>query len=325
MKKGGPMAFLFLAPFTLLFAVFLLYPAYYSIDLSFHKATLYTDLYEIFTTMKFSGLDNYRVILADPQVWWALVLSGYYALLLIPLQIGLSLGLATLLTNRLPGVNFFRSAFFLPNILDLYVISVIWCAIYAPKYGALDQILTFLGWAPFPEGVLNHPWWAMVGVAVAVSLKNAGFGMILYLSAIQNIPSSVYEAAEIDGASKWQQLVHITLPLVKPITLILVVTGLLGALSASAEFIAMTNGDPSHHLSESIPFFGGTTQNMTRLSGFLLYEKFYITQDYGSSAALSVILLLVALPISVASFSFFNPDAPTIGDRWRRLRRKASA
>lgn len=321
-RTAGP----FLAPFTVVFAVFLCYPAVYSLWLSLRKTSIYSDLFHVFSSMEYCGLENYRRLLHETAFFWSLLMTSYYAVIYIPLLIALALGLATILNNRLPGARIFRSAFFLPNVLDLFVVAVVWTAIYAPKYGVLEKVLDAVGLSGrFPTGILDDPWWAIPAVAFAVALKSAGFGMILYLAAIQNIPHDVYEAAEIDGATAWQRLTKITIPLVKPITLLLVVTGLLGCLQAFAEIYAMTSGRPYVTLPDSTPFFGGTTQAATKVSGYFLFEKFYVSYEYGYAAAISVVLLLIGLPLSILAFVAFQPDAAPLRDRLARLFRRAEA
>lgn len=313
----------FLLPFAAVFVVFLCFPAIYSVWLSFRKASLYADLFAIFRSMDYVGLENYRRLAGDRAFYWSLLLTAYYAVVYIPFMIGLALGLAAILNNRLPFARLFRSAYFLPHVLDLFVVAFVWRQIFAPRYGFLDQVLAALGIAsPFPEGILAHPWWALPAVAIAVALKQCGFGMVLYLAAIQNIPADVYEAAEIDGATAWQKLTRITIPLVKPITLLLVVTGLLGCLQAFAEIYAMAEGKPYLALPAGLPFFGGTTQGMSRVSGYYLFQSFYEAQEYGYAAAISVALLAVALPISVASFILFQPDAAPWRERLARFRKR---
>lgn len=312
--------FPFLLPFTAIFLLFLAYPAVYSIYLSFMKASIYTDLTRIFADMTYAGLDNYRQLLHDKQFFWSLLMTMYYGLLTVPAGIGLSLILAAILSNKLPGAHFFRSAFYLPNVLDLFVISVVWTAIYAPTYGVLDQFLKLVGVDKlFENGILADPWWAMPGIAIMVVLKGSGFGMILYLAAIQNIPADVYEAADIDGASKWKQFTNITIPLVKPVTLLLVITGILGSLMAFSEIYAMTSGRPFETIPKTVPFFGGTTQGTTMLSGYYLFNKFYVSQEYGYAAAISVGLLVISLPLSVISFFLFRADGPSFSETMGKL------
>lgn len=247
-------AYILLAPFLILFVIFLGYPVCYSAVMSCGKVTLTTDWYRVFQDMAWCGLDNYRrLFTADPEFWWSLVLTLVYAALTIPLGIALSLGLALLLSNRVKGVAFFRGAFFLPNVLDPLVVGVLWTLICAPQYGLMEVMLRAgarvagidvpATGALFPGGFLGNPWTVLPVIALAMVLKGAGFGMILFLTAIQNIPGDLYEAADLDGASAWDKLVHITLPFVKPIILFMLITGVTGSLNAFTEIYAMTGGE----------------------------------------------------------------------------------
>jgi ABC-type sugar transport system permease subunit len=284
-------AYAFLAPVLVIFTAFLLYPVVYSFYLSFRAVTPSTDLFNIFSDMKFVGFKNYTDLIRDFEFWWSLVATAWYAVIYIPLSIGISLVLAILLNNKLKGHGLFRSAYFLPNVLDMFVVGIIWLFIYAPHYGILDRALTFFNISYFSEkGVLANEKTAMFGVVIALVLKNAGFGMILFLSAIQNISASVYEAADIDGASEWQKFKNITLPLVRPIILFLVITGTVGALNAFAEIYAMTSGGPEMVIA-------GKTVGATKVSGFYLYRQFE-RMNYGYAAAISYMLLLITLAVS---------------------------
>jgi len=205
--------FLFLAPFVAIFAVFLAYPLFYSFFLSLHKETSLVNLFE---NLRFVGLDNFMALLKDPLFGWSLLMTLYYAALIVPLGIASSLLLAVLLNNRLRFHSFFRTAFFLPYVLDLFVVGIVWTLIYSPHYGVLNRLFEAVGITHFSEqGFLGRPATAMPAVVLVNVLKGAGFGMILYLAALQNIPDSVYEAAEVDGATWWQKLRLVTIPLLR--------------------------------------------------------------------------------------------------------------
>jgi len=287
-------SYVFLLPFLIVFGIFLAYPIFYSMWLSVNRVSWTTDLFNCFTTMKFVGFGNYLELLQDPRFWWSLLMTFYYAALCIPFSVLGSLLLAVVMNQKLQGVKFFRTAYFLPNVLDMLVVGIIWVFIYSPHYGILDRFLSSLGITYFSQtGILGNPRTAMLGVAFAVVLKGLGFGMILFLAAIQNIPTSVYEAADIDGANAGQKFWLITLPLVKPIVLFLSITGMIQALNAFAEFFAMTSGRP-------YAVVGGVTQGMTRVTGYYLFENWQ-TMRYGYTAAISFVLLLVTLGISYAN------------------------
>lgn len=257
-------AYLLLSPFLVLFVVFLGYPVIYSGWMSMGKVTLTTDWYRVFQDMSYCGLDNYRrLFTADPEFWWSLSLTLAYAALTIPLGIALSLGLALLLSNRIKGVAFFRGAFFLPNVLDPLVVGVLWVFMCAPEYGLLDVVVRNAASATgvavpatgslIPGGLLGNPWTVLPVIALAMVLKGAGFGMILFLTAIQNIPGDLYEAADLDGATSWDKLVHITLPFVKPIILFMLITGVSASLNAFTEIFAMTGGEGGPATEVSLP------------------------------------------------------------------------
>lgn len=284
-------AFTFLSPFLIVYLMFLVYPIFYSLYLSFRTVAADTDLFNIFSDMKFVGLRNYIELVKDYHFWWSLLITFYYGLLYIPLLIITSLTLAVLLNNQLKGHSFFRSAYFMPNVLDMFVVGTIWMFLYAPQGGVISQLLNLLGIDYFArEGILGNPRTAMLGVVVALVLKNAGFGMILFLAAIQNVPQSVYEAADIDGANNWQKFTKITVPLVRPIILFMVITGTIGALNSFTEIYAMTAGKPN------IVVFGKTME-ATRVAGYYLFRQ-WDKMNYGYAAAMSYFLLLITLVIS---------------------------
>ncbi|MBK6427882.1 MAG: sugar ABC transporter permease [Blastocatellia bacterium] len=291
-------AYLFLAPFLIAFVVFLGYPILYSLYLSFHETTVFTDWFNIFGDMRWAGFGNYSDLLFnDFEFWWSLYRTLIYALLMIPAQIVIGFFLAVLLREKLPGRDFFRGAYFMPHVLDVFVVGTIWVLIYSPNYGLLDVLLTRIGVDYFSStGVLGNPWTALPAIAFALVLKSAGFGMILFLAAMSNIPESVYEAADIDGANFWQKHRHVTFPLVKPIILFLIITGLMGALNAFTEIYAMA----ATKYAQGGPFIDafGHTVGVTKVSGFYLYKTFE-QGDYGRAAAMSFLLLIVAFTISV--------------------------
>lgn len=305
----------FLSPFMILFAVFLIFPIFYSFYLSFFDASQGFGL----SNLRYIGFENYRQILGfeivngsikfnDPAFWWSLFVTFLYGGLSIPLGIAAALLLALLLHNKLYGRNFFRSAFFLPNVLDMLVVGVIWTLIYAPKYGALAQLTTYaFGPDQFfnRDGLLSSPYTAMPAVVIAMVLKGAGFGMVLFLAALQNIPDSVYEAADIDGASTWEQFWHITLPLLRPILFFMLVTGIIGSLNAFTEMYAMTAGGPQIVL-------GDETLGSTSVAGYYLYKKFE-GGDYGYAAAISYVLLALTLILTLVQQWLFAEKEPKGG------------
>jgi ABC-type sugar transport system permease subunit len=290
--------FLWLTPFLAVFAVFIAYPMAYSFLISLKKVTWQTNLYEVFSDMRWVGLQNYRELLTRADFWWSLIATFLYMLLTIPLGIFLSLLLATLLSENLPGSRFFRSALFLPNILDMLVIGLVWKLIYSPD-GLLDRAFMKLGIEYFhAKGFLGDAHTALAAVAIAMVFKGCGFGMVLFMTALKNISPNIFEAADLDGLTWWQKFIYIRVPLVKPVILFLTITGILNCLNAFTEFFIMTEGNP-------VTLFAGETVGATRVSGYLLYTRF-TEMNYGSAAAMSYFLLIFALLVSYLNWRFLR-------------------
>jgi ABC-type sugar transport system permease subunit len=291
-------AFLFLSPFAAIFAVFLAWPLFYSLYLSLTRETT---LVNVFENLRFVGLDNFVALARDGLFRWSLLMTLYYAALIVPLGIGASLLLAVLLNNKLRFHRLFRTAFFLPYVLDLFVVGIVWTFIYSPHYGILNRALEAVGIGYFSEqGFLGRPATAMPAVVVVNVLKGAGFGMVLYLAALQNIPEAVYEAAEVDGASWWQKLRLITVPLLRPITLFMVIVGAVAALNAFVEVYAMTAGGPSVNVA-------GKAYGSTWVTGYYLFDTFYVKLKLGYAAAMSYVLLAIAVVVSLVNMRVLRP------------------
>ncbi len=297
-------AYGFLAPFLIVFLMFLGYPVFYSLSLSVHKTTLTTDWYNVFGDMKYCGAENFvKLLTVDKEFWHSLIATFSYAVLCIPSGIVVALALALLMHNKLPAVSLFRSAYFLPNVLDMLVVGIIWVLIYSPNYGLLDRVANWAGLHFLPrEGLLGNPYSLLPAIAIAMVLKGCGFGMVLFLTALQNIPESLYEAADIDGCTTWQKLRHVTLPLLKPIFFFMTVTGLMGALNAFTEIYAMTGG-----IGGPSTTFLGTTVRSGNLAGFFLFTHFQ-RGNYGYAAAISFVLLSVALVFTAVQMRLLKSE-----------------
>ncbi len=298
--KSNLTAYAFLAPFLAIFAIFLAFPVFYSLFLALHRVP--ADSFDIFGGLEFVGLANFAKLLADVRFWWSVLMTLYYAGLIIPSGIAVSLALALLLNNRLRGVAAYRSAFFMPYVLDMLVVGIVWTLIYSPHVGVLVRILENFGITTFSErGFLGTPASAMPSVVLANVLKGAGFGMILYLSAIQNIPPSLYEAAAIDGATRWQRFRRITLPLVKPITFFMIIIGTISALNAFVEVYAMTGGGPNVDV-------GGRALGATWVTGYYVFDTFYNQFRLGYAAAMSYVLLALTLVVTFLNRRFLRAE-----------------
>ncbi len=287
--------YLFILPFTVIFVVFLGFPFLYALFLSFHRVV---DLSNVFGGLSFVGLKNYTELLGGFDFWWSFGLTMVYALLLIPPNIILAVLIARALVADTPVNRLYRTLFFLPFVLDVFVVGVVWTLIYTTPYGVLPQLMEKIG-IPVPKGgFLGNPYLALPSIAFAIVLKNIGFGIVLFTAAFGNIPREVYEAAELDGATGWKRTYYITLPLVKPIIAFLTVVGFMGALSGFAEVYAMTGGGPTVQVA-------GHLAKATKITGFLLFENLQMLK-LGPASALSFVLLVFALFFSVVSLKLLR-------------------
>jgi ABC-type sugar transport systems, permease components len=214
--------YLMIAPFMVLFAAFFLYPILSGLYYSFHD-------WNGVKTPEFVGLTNYQKILASRDFSTAMTNLLWYIGITVPLGILVALGLA-LLVDSFTGrwANFFRNAYFLPVVLPAFLAATIWRWIYAPNFGLLNMIL---GWFGVPSvNFLNDTdtmLYALIAVDVWVS---AGFNMVILLAGLKNIPGELYEAARLDGASKWQQIIHITIPMLGPVLFFVFTYGFISAM-----------------------------------------------------------------------------------------------
>jgi len=263
-------AFPYLLPFFAVFAVFIAFPVFYSLWISLHRVTIYSDFYNLFGSMEFAGLRNFAELMRDPIFWCSILLTFAYAALTIVPGLAFSLALALLLNRKIRGFGMIRGGFYLPNVFDLYIVGVIWLLLYNPNGGPVSAFFKWIGLEQMADrGLLNNPYTTLTAIELAMILKNAGFGMILFLVSLNNINQSIFEAADVDGASVWQKLIHITLPLLRPVFLFLVVTGLMGSLNAFAEIYAMTDDTGGTSVLDA-----GHTLQAARISGYHLYKVF---------------------------------------------------
>ncbi len=287
----------FLAPFFAVFLLFIAYPIFYSLWLSVHQVTIFSDFYDIFGTMTYVGLENYAHILTSVQFWWAVGATFIYAVLTIIPGIALSLFLALMLNRRLMGLGVMRSGFFIPHVFDIYVVGIVWLLLYYPGSGLVSRFIAMIGASETArQGVLDNPMLTLPAITFAMVLKNAGFGMILFLVSLNNINPSIIEAADVDGASRRQKLFHVIIPLLRPMILFLVVTGTVGSINAFAEIYAMTNdtgGVPVEVLGETV--------QSARTGGYHLFRTFDEGR-YGEAAAVSFVFMIFALVISFINF-----------------------
>jgi sn-glycerol 3-phosphate transport system permease protein len=224
-------------------------------------------------------------MLADPIFWRAVENNLLYALITVPVSIGLALAMALWVNGRIRGRAALRLAFFTPTILPMVAAANIWLFFYTPDYGLLDQIGRLFG--VDSTNWLGNPATALPALMAVTIWKEAGFFMIFFLAALQQVPPDLYEAARMENAGRWQIFRRITWPLVMPTTLFVAINALINAFRIVDQVIAMTGGGPN---------------NATTLLLFYIYQVAFSFWDIGYAAALSTVLLFVLGTIALAQF-----------------------
>ncbi len=270
-------AWLFLAPFVVLYLLFIIGPTLYGLLLSFFNASLVKS-----GLGSSAGLSNYKTTLSSSVFWssvWHTIQFTIYTT--IPLVI---LGFVfAILANRVRrGQWFFRLAFFIPYVLSSATISLVWTFIYTPGTGLLTTIAMKLGDSN-PPAWLGNPTWAMPSVAIATVWWTIGFNFVLYLAGLQDIPRELYEAASIDGASSWQQIRSITIPLLNRTTTLVIVLQIIASLKVFDQIYILTSGGP------------GTT---TRPALEYIYDTAFTDFRVGAASSASFIFFVLILIIS---------------------------
>ncbi|QLD11501.1 carbohydrate ABC transporter permease [Microbacterium oleivorans] len=266
----------FLAPFLVAFALFLVWPLLHGLYLSF------TDQSLTGAGGSFVGATNYIEALGDPVMWRSLGNTAWFTVLsTVPLVL-LALVMALLVQRGLPGQWLWRLSFFMPYLLASTVISQIWVWIFNPQIGAANGILEALGLEPIAW--LQNPDTNMLAIVIATVWWTVGFNFLLYLAALQNIPETQYEAASIDGAGEWRKLFSITVPQLGQITVLIVILQVLASLKL---------------FDQAYQMLGGIASETTRSIVQYIYESGFVGYRFGYSAAISYVFFAVIVVIGV--------------------------
>nr|WP_239579014.1 sugar ABC transporter permease [Microlunatus panaciterrae] len=266
----------FVAPFTAFFAVFLVWPIIYGFYMSLTGSSLSGSGQEVI------GFANYAEAFGDPDMWHSFGNTVLFTVLsTIPLVV-VSLILALLVNTGLPGQWLWRLSFFLPFLLASTVVSLFWTWMYNPQLGMINDVLANFGVEPISW--LQDEKYAMVSVVITTVWWTVGFNFLLYLAALQNIPEQQYEAASLDGAGGWRQLISITIPQLGPTTVLILILQILASLKVFDQIYQMTQGGPS-----------GVTRPIVEY----IYETGFTGFRLGYAAAISYIFFAIIVVISL--------------------------
>ena len=293
-RKNTLVAYSFLAPNFIGFAVFTLVPVICAIALSLFEWNG-GDI----SKLKFVGLDNYATIFATKKVaekgigyffnradlGIALKNTVFYTVVTVPLTIVCALALALLL-NRIRGAVFFRTVFFFPYVSSMVAICVCW-SFMLMKDGPVNQIIMALG-INFNKAWTADSTMAIWSIILVSVWRNMGYYMVLYLAALQGIPRELMEAATVDGANKWQQFLHVTLPQLKPTTFFVSVMMVISCFKIYDVVAIMTDGGPGRS---------------TKMLVTYIYDEAFVKVRYGQASAISMVLLVIVLLVTIIQFS----------------------
>lgn len=270
-KKTAP--YYFIAPAVLMFSLFTVYPFLRTIMLSFYKFERGSYIW--------NGAANYVRLFSDGVFYKALSNTFIYLAFQVPVMTGLSLVLAVLMNSKiLKWKSQFRIAYFLPSVTEMVAYSIIFSLFLSDK-GLLNYILSIVGIKEIPW--LIHPFWAKASIMLALTWRWTGYNMVIMLAGLQGIPNTLYEAAEIDGATKLQQFRYITIPQMKPIMLFSMLMSTIGTINLFSEPFILTKGGPS---------------NSTISLGLYLYNQGFMNLNFGYASAISCVLLVLTALMS---------------------------
>ncbi|OIJ22523.1 hypothetical protein BKP45_07135 [Anaerobacillus alkalidiazotrophicus] len=284
MKKSKNLSFffstkvLFLLPAFILIGIFVIYPLILAVGYSFTNYYLLKP-----NDISFIGIDNYKEIFKDNYAKQAFLNSTKYVIYIVPFQVAISLFLALLITKKSKANTFFRTAFFSPYILSIIVVALLWKNILDPNVGIVNMFLANLGFSKLE--FFSSPELALPTISFIILWQGISFQMLILLAALQDIPPSMYEAADLEGANAWQKLKYITVPSIKGqlVFVLLVVTT--GTFKIIIEPLVLTNGGP---------------QNSTTSILLYMFEQGTRYRQIGYSSAITVVFALILIVIAFA-------------------------
>ena len=278
------MPWLMVSPYLIFLLVFVVFPVLFSFFLTFHK-------WNIIAPMEFIGTANYTRLFQDRLFWKAIGNTLKFLLLHIPLQLIVSLFLAQLLNQKLKAISFFRASFFMPVIVSGVVVTILWQQLLGYDSGLINRMLVNLGIQKV--GWLIDPEIAIYSIAVMATWKNVGLYVILFLVGLQTVPTQYYEAAKLEGASRWQQFYHITLPMINPTVFMVVILSTIGGFSLFIEPYIMTGGGP---------------MNQTLSAVLYIYKQAFQYYNMGYSATLGFFYAFLIMTVVILQKRFIEKE-----------------
>jgi multiple sugar transport system permease protein len=280
-RKEARWAYFFISPWIIGFIIFTLGPMVVSLYLSFTDYSLGSSI----TWPTFTGLENYiNLFTQDPKFWHSLGVTVTYAVIAVPLTLFFGFMVAFLLNLKVPGLAVWRTLYYLPSVTPAVAGAILWGIIFNPTFGIMNWFLSLMSIKG--PGWLSSQQWALPALII-MSLWGVGGGMIIYLAGLQGIPTTLYEAAEIDGANSLKKLIHITLPLMTPVIFFNLVIGIIGTFQFFTGVYVLTRGGPA---------------DATLFYNLYLYNNAFRYMEMGYASSLAWVLFVIVLLLTLLVF-----------------------
>lgn len=277
--------FVMLLPALALFSVILINPVIQTIYMSFFEWNGIAS-----SSLVFRGLKNFQEVLTNAYFWGSLKNVGIFILQGIFIQLPIAFGLALLVSQKLKGVRFYKTSFFIPVIIPLTSVGLMWSFLMNPSYGFINHFIRAIGFDNFNVDFLGNSNMAIFSVVMVSAWVYVGYNMVIFAAGLTAIPSDIYEAAAIDGATSWKSLWFITIPLMRESLKIYVILMITGSLKAFDLVYVMTMGGPN---------------GATEVPAILMYKEAFKYGHFGYGNAIATVLLILGLTFSLLSNKFF--------------------
>lgn len=282
-RRRNLVAYSFIAPNFIGFAVFTLVPMIMAVALSFVEWNGSWN-----NPIQFVGLNNFIRLFGDSKFLQALVNTVAYAVITVPLTMAASLGLAILLNQPIHARNFFRTMMFFPYVASMVAVTAVWNMLFNPSMGPVNMILSGLGVDKLPRWSADPNWFICMGTVILFSIwKFMGYYMIIYLAGLQGVNPELYEAASLDGANGWQRFWYVTLPQLRPTTFFVTVMLTIQCFKVYDIFLMITNFGP-----------GGKTRVLVSY----IYDNAFTSRSFGYASAIAMVLFGLVLIVTLVQF-----------------------
>lgn len=258
------------------FTIFMIYPIFKAFTGSLHNWNPLIDQYE------FVWFANFKDVFGNRLFWESIYNTMFFSFFSVLFRVIFGLGLAILLYSKMTKYkSFFNGMFYLPTITPIVAVSFVWLWMFNPQFGLINNIFNLdINW-------LNDTKYALPAITIMTIWKDFGYATVIFLAGLMGLPDDVFEAADVDGASKFKKFIHITLPLLKPTTLFVVITSLISYLQAYVQILIMTEGGP------------GTS---TYVISYLIYDEAFVKYNFGTASAMSIILFVIIAILTAMMF-----------------------